>query len=77
MSSDDRAPPSSDNRTQNATLGCGTLILIALIVMIFGGSDTKKVEREVKELRTEVGALKKTIERQTDEIEALREKLGK
>ena len=58
----------ADNRTQHATLGCGTLILIALIVMIFSGSDTKKVEREVKELRSEIGALKKTIEEQTDEI---------
>ena len=75
MSTDGRS--NADNRTQHATLGCGTLILIALIVMIFSGSDTKKVEREVKELRSEIGALKKTIEEQTDEIQALREKVGK
>ena len=77
MSSDGRAPPSPDNRNLTVSLGCGTLILIALIVMFFSGGDTKKIEREVKELRAEVGALKKTIETQTDEIKALREKVGK
>jgi hypothetical protein len=77
MSMDARPVSASDNPSQTVTLGCGTLILIALIVMFFGQSDTKNVEREVKELRTEVSALKKTIERQTDEINALREKVGK
>jgi cell division protein FtsL len=77
MSMDARPVSVSDNPSQTVTLGCGTLILIALIVMFFGQSDTKNVEREVKELRTEVSALKKTIERQTDEINALREKVGK
>jgi type II secretory pathway component PulM len=75
MSTDGR--PTTENRTQQATLGCGTLILIALIVMIFSRADTKDLEREVKELKTEVGALKKTIETQTGEIKALREKVGK
>ena len=68
---------SDDNRSQQATLGCGTLILIALIVMIFSGGGTKDLEREVKDLKTEVGALKKAVESQTDEIHALREKVGK
>ena len=53
MSTDGRA--NADNRSQQATLGCGTLILIALIVMFFSKGDTKDLEREVKELRTEVG----------------------
>ena len=75
MSTDAR--PVSDNRTQKVTLGCGTLILIALIVMFFSKGDTRELERDVKALRTEVGALKKTIELQTDEIKALREKVGK
>jgi Sec-independent protein translocase protein TatA len=68
---------SDDNRSQQATLGCGTLILIALIVMIFSGGGTKDLEREVKDLKTEVGALKKAVESQTDEIHALGEKVGK
>ena len=68
---------SDDNRSQQATLGCGTLILIALIVMIFSGGGTKDLEREVKDLKTEVGALRKAVESQTDEIHALRAKVGK
>jgi hypothetical protein len=77
MSGDARPVTGSDNRSQHATLGCGTLILIALIVMIFGRGDTKDLEREVRDLKAEVAALKKTVEVQTNEIKALRETVGK
>ena len=51
-----------------ASLGCGTLILIAIIVIIFNGrQDHENLEEkiddllaEVKELRVEVAALKNT-----------------
>lgn len=39
---------------QEVSLGCGTLILIALIVLIFGRSGTRDLERQVESLRTEV-----------------------
>jgi Sec-independent protein translocase protein TatA len=52
------------NRTQQASLGCGSLILIALIVLIFSGRGTGDLEREVRALRAEVGELKKAVEAQ-------------
>ena len=63
------------NQSQQATLGCGSLILIALIVMIFSGRGGD-LEREVKELWSEVGALKKAIEGQSEEIRQLRNRLS-
>jgi predicted RNase H-like nuclease (RuvC/YqgF family) len=59
---------------QRVQLGCGTLILIAIIVMFFSrGGD---VENEVRGLRAEVGELKRMIEQQSAEIRQLREKLS-
>lgn len=38
-----------------ASLGCGTLILIALIVMIFSrGNDSRSISHEIRVLRDEV-----------------------
>jgi Sec-independent protein translocase protein TatA len=66
-----------DKRTQQVSLGCGTLILIALIVLIFSGRGTGDLEREVHGLRSEVGELKKAVEAQTGEIKLLQQKLEK
>jgi len=60
---------------QEVSLGCGTLILIALIVLIFGRGGTGDLEREVRGLRSEVGELKQAVETQTGQIEALQDKL--
>ena len=62
---------------QEVSLGCGTLILIALIVLIFGRGGTGDLEREVRGLRSEVGELKKAVEAQTGQIQALQDKLDK
>jgi hypothetical protein len=59
-----------DKRTQQASLGCGTLILIALI---FSGHGTGDLEREVHRLRSAVGELKKAIETPTAEIKSLQQ----
>jgi hypothetical protein len=64
-----------EKRSQQATLGCGTLILIALIVAIFSHPGVGDVEREVRNLRSEVGELKKSVDAQSAEIKALRAKL--
>jgi hypothetical protein len=69
------APMADDDRTQHVTLGCGTLILIALIVLFFSRPGIGDLEREVRGLRSDVGELKKTIETQSAEIKALRERL--
>lgn len=47
-----------------AQLGCGTLILIALIVLFFSGrGEVGNLTREVQELRAEVIELRGAIER--------------
>jgi Sec-independent protein translocase protein TatA len=60
---------------QEVSLGCGTLILIALIVLIFGRAGTGDLEREVRGLRSDVGELKKAVEAQTGQIKALQDRL--
>jgi hypothetical protein len=64
-----------DTRVHQVSLGCGTLILIALIVLFFSGRGTGDLQREIKELRTEVGQLKKSIDAQAEEIRLLRGKV--
>ena len=66
---------SEDNRAQQVSLGCGTLILIALIVMFFSQPGVKEVQHEVQGLRQEMVVLRTSVEAQTEEIRLLREKL--
>ena len=54
------------------SLGCGTLILIALIVMVFSNTANHDNEKELVELRIEVREMKSATEAQTREIEQLR-----
>lgn len=60
---------------QEVSLGCGTLILIALIVLIFGRGNTNELERQVDALRTDVQQLRTTIEEQSQQIQELRKQL--
>ena len=64
-------------RTQQVSLGCGTLILIALIVLMFSGRGVGDLNREVHGLRSEIGRLKEAVELQTNQIKLLQEKLDK
>ncbi len=55
----------TDNR---ASLGCGTLILIALIVLIFGNAnrgDDKKLTQQIRDLQSEIKELKAEIKTQS------------
>jgi hypothetical protein len=63
------------NHSQTVSLGCGTLILIAIIVAIFSGNDSDNIEREVRQLKAEVEVMRKAMERQTQAIRSLRERL--
>lgn len=63
-----------DRRTQQVSLGCGTLILIALIVLFISSRANRDLERDIKVLRTEIGELKTLIESQSAHIKSLREK---
>jgi hypothetical protein len=67
----------SSEHTQKATLGCGTLILIALIVAIFSQSGSRDVERDVEGLRRDVQELKKSIDAQSEQIRELRDMFKK
>jgi outer membrane murein-binding lipoprotein Lpp len=52
-------------------LGCGTLILIALIVMIFsGGGDIDKLQMSIDELQTKVDRLEQKIDELSQRAEA-------
>jgi hypothetical protein len=57
---------------QEVSLGCGTLVLIALIVMFCGGFATQDVRHELSGLRNSVNDLKKQVDDQTREIRELR-----
>jgi septal ring factor EnvC (AmiA/AmiB activator) len=67
----------SQEHTQKATLGCGTLILIALIVAIFSNHSSDDVERGLDSLRGDVSALKKSIDAQSQQIRELHDALQK
>ncbi len=63
----------SSERTQTINLGCGTLILIAVIVAIFSNSGSKYVDS----LRDDVRELKKSIDAQSQQIRGLHDMLKK
>lgn len=75
---------SNGQNVQKVQLGCGTLILIALIVMIFSAhghdadnvgalqSDLQNLQTEVRQLRGDLLDLKQAVKKQTDQIESLR-----
>lgn len=55
--------PAANNQTPKVQLGCGTLILIALIVIIFSDrGDEKKLARAVEELSAKIDRLEKKID---------------
>jgi hypothetical protein len=66
-----------EKRTHQVSLGCGTLILIALIVLIFSGRGTGDLEQEVRRLRSEVSDLKRSIDDQSIQLKLLVEKVDK
>ena len=53
-----------------ASLGCGTLILIAIIVIIFSGhKDHDKLERQIDTLTREVTALRQEISQLRNDLD--------
>ena len=54
------------NRTDGpkVQLGCGTLILIAIIVMMFSGGDrTKRLQEQIEQLEKKVERMEKKIDK--------------
>ena len=57
-------------QNNSVQLGCGTLIVIAIIVMIFSGG------RSEKEVKSELRALNQKVERLEKKIDTLNERLA-
>ena len=49
--------------SQKVGLGCGTLILIAIIVLIFGNAGSEELSQDIQQLRQEVRQLSGSVER--------------
>jgi thiol-disulfide isomerase/thioredoxin len=62
---------------QKASLGCGTLILIALIVMIIGNMGGQDAATKIGNLQTDVQRLEKTVAEQSVKIDAMERTLSK
>ena len=56
---------------QKVGLGCGTLILIALIVIIFSGTHNSEIKQELQQLQTEIRSLQSMVEAQRASIQKL------
>lgn len=63
-------------RNQTVSLGCGTLILIALIVTMCSNPGAR-LDGRVHQLEQEVRQLRSAVENQTRAIEELRETLAR
>ncbi len=63
------------SKNYTAQLGCGTLILIAIIVALIVGSYTKDLKSDISSLQTVVENLKESVDVQTVEIQALRSEI--
>jgi cell division protein FtsL len=68
-----------ERQAQTAQLGCGTLILIALIVLLFSNGGNRggnlTLENDIQKLNTEIRELKTEIEGQRLDIRSLESKL--
>jgi hypothetical protein len=55
--------PTTSTQSNTAQLGCGTLILIAIIVVIFSGrGEINNLQNEIRELRNQVTRLEKKVD---------------
>ncbi len=68
--------------SQKVGLGCGTFILIAIIVLIFGnagneelGQDIRQLRREVSDLTSAVQQLESKLEEQSEQLKGMRQLL--
>ena len=60
---------------RKASLGCGTFILIALIVLIVGNAGASQVMEEVEALRRETHELSESVERLHSELRVVKQLL--
>lgn len=60
-----------DTKSDPVQLGCGTLILIALIVLIFSGGPTKDLQGDIDDLAREVVVLQEKIDDLAEAVEEI------
>jgi peptidoglycan hydrolase CwlO-like protein len=72
------------NRNETVSLGCGTLIIIALIVMFLGNANQQDLATRINEMQKNIDALTESIRRienkldeQTKDIESIRRNLAR
>jgi septal ring factor EnvC (AmiA/AmiB activator) len=58
-----------------ASLGCGTIIVLALIVAGFTGALSQKVTERLDSLRSEIAGLRSSVDMQTEELRKLKESI--
>ena len=70
--------------SQKASLGCGTLILIAIIVLIFGNAGNEELSQDMQQLRQQVSGLDSSVQQletalqeQSRQLKVIRELLEK
>ncbi len=70
------------NQNDKVSLGCGTLILIVLIVMIFGNMGSQNLAPQIHSLKNSIqdlerttGKLENKIDQQTQHIQELRQEI--
>ena len=61
-----------DSTTNRVQLGCGTLIIIALIVMVFsGGSDARMVREQLEDMNRKLDRLEKKVDDLSERVSRL------
>lgn len=65
-----------DNNTK-ASLGCGSLILIAIIVLIFSNGKNEEMENQLRGAQTSIKNLESEIETQSDTLSRIEDELKK
>lgn len=64
------------NPNQAVSLGCGTLILIALIVLIFGRGGDDELKKKIQTLTTEVKQMHQAVDAQNSLLKELQKQGG-
>ncbi len=68
----DRSFKLTSDRYPPASLGCGTLIIIALIVAIFSNARAQNTAEALTSLRNQVEELKKSVDAQSEQVRDLK-----
>ena len=75
------APMAPTSPTGPVSLGCGTLLLIALIVIIFSDNDSERekllqeIKQSIERVEDDLGRIEGRLDEQAATLEALREQI--